>query len=75
MPLNGANVQQNVVGILAMLESSFIASFPDVIESIRREGYVLLVLETLVAALDPSISNELHHQLLDPFGQDDVPTS
>ena len=76
VPLYAANVQENVVGVLAMLKSSFIASFPDKIKPIRiRVRYIRLLSETLVAAFGPSISNELHHQFLDFQGQVVVTTS
>ena len=65
VPLNGANIQQSVAGVLAILKSCLIASFPDMIDPIRiRRRCVHLLSETHAVASDPSISNELHHQFL-----------
>ena len=57
VPLHGANMQENVVGVLAILKSSFIASFVGYIQANEnpRNG-VRLLFETRVAALNPSIS-------------------
>ena len=39
MPLNDTNMQENVVGVFAMLKSISVASFPDIIKSIRIRKY------------------------------------
>ena len=51
VPLNGANFQENVVGILAILKPSFIASLPDTVKPLRiREG-VFAVFQKRVSQL------------------------
>ena len=57
MPFKGAKIQENVVVVLAKLKSSFA-------NQIQRR-HVCFLSETRVAALDPSISNGLHHLILD----------
>ena len=74
MPLNDTNMQENVVGVFAMLKSISVASFRSVFKPIKIRKHVSVFFsETFAAALELSISNELHHQFLDQQGQDVAP--
>ena len=76
VPLNGANLKESVIGVLATLKTTFIASLPFQLKLLGfRKGQILIVTETRVAAEGLSISNELHHQFLDLRGQHGVPTA
>ena len=70
--LNSSNFQLHVLRVFAMLEPGFVAFFVDMLKPMRC---VRLLSETRVAALDPSISNELHHQLLVLLDHSGAPTS
>ena len=66
VPLNGANVQENVIGVLANTENEFYC-FLSICnqDTENQKKCIRLVPETPVVALDPSMSNEPHHQFLD----------
>ena len=62
MPLNGANMEENVVEVLALLKSSFYCFRCRYNRANQNQSrYVRLLFETLVKALDPSMSNEPYH--------------
>ena len=64
MPLIGANIQKNVVGVFATLKSSFIASFLDIIKPLGSREEVSAFFLKLLSQL---------RQFLDLSGQDVVP--
>ena len=64
--LNGANVRRGSSCKIETELKCFPSKYNQAIENQKR--CVLLILAPRVAASPPSISNELHHQFLDPFG-------